>query len=85
MMQELTLNVLGAGRGCGGGDARGVVQPPFVAPPAITTGRERGGFEPPRRFIPTCYNCGELGHLRTQCTKLMGMGGNMYPLPQQGP
>ena len=86
MMQELRLNVLGAGRGRGGGEARGVFQPPFVAPPApVVAGRGRGGFEPPRRFIPTCYNCGELGHLRNQCTKPMRMGGDMYPLPQQIP
>ena len=40
MMQELRLNVLEAGRGRGGGEARGVVQPQFVAPPAPVAGRE---------------------------------------------
>ena len=33
------------------------------------------------RFTPTCYNCGELGHINPQCDKPPRMGGDMYPLP----
>lgn len=30
------------------------------------------GFEP--RFIPSCHNCGVLGHMRPRCHKLVNMG-----------
>ena len=33
------------------------------------------------RKVPTCYNCGELGHISPQCDKPSRMGGDMYPLP----
>ena len=59
MMQELRLSVLGGG--CGG--FREVTQP-YEAAPIGNAGRGGG-----RRFIPTCYNCGELGHLSTQCNR----------------
>ncbi|MCO5560549.1 hypothetical protein L7F22_014164 [Adiantum nelumboides] len=35
--------------------------------------------------VPTCYNCGELGHINPQCDKPKRMGGDMYPLPTQLP
>ncbi|MCO5552989.1 hypothetical protein L7F22_006509 [Adiantum nelumboides] len=35
--------------------------------------------------VPTCYNCGELGHISPQCDKPKRMGGDMYPLPTQLP
>ncbi|MCO5560222.1 hypothetical protein L7F22_013833 [Adiantum nelumboides] len=84
MMQELRLNVLGGGGGHGRGRGRGVAQPYEVQSNA-NLGRGQGAFEPPRRFIPTCYNCGELGHIRTQCPRPIRMGGDMFPLPQQIP
>ncbi|MCO5587413.1 hypothetical protein L7F22_041362 [Adiantum nelumboides] len=84
MMQELRLNVLGGGGGRGHGQGRGVAQPYEVQPNA-NLGRGQGAFEPPRRFIPTCYNCGELSHIRTQCPRPIRMGGDMFPLPQQIP
>ena len=37
------------------------------------------------RKLPTCYNCGELGHISLQCDKPPRMGGDMYPLPTQLP
>ncbi|MCO5601602.1 hypothetical protein L7F22_055725 [Adiantum nelumboides] len=35
--------------------------------------------------VPTCYNCGELGHISPQCDKPKRLGGDMYPLPAQLP
>ena len=35
--------------------------------------------------IPTCYNCGDLGHIIPQCDKPPRMGGDMYPLLAQLP
>ncbi|MCO5548055.1 hypothetical protein L7F22_001511 [Adiantum nelumboides] len=35
--------------------------------------------------VPTCYNCGELGHISPQCDKPRRMGGDMYHLPTQLP
>ncbi|GBG72003.1 hypothetical protein CBR_g10939 [Chara braunii] len=39
--------------------------------------------EPPRCFVPVCYECGESGHYRNQCPKLGGEGGTRYA-GQQG-
>ena len=33
--------------------------------------------------IPSCYNCGEIGHISPHCDKPRRMGGDMYPLPAQ--
>ena len=37
------------------------------------------------RQTPTCYNCGELGHISPHCDKSPIQGGDMYPLPTQLP
>ncbi|GBG59836.1 hypothetical protein CBR_g66639 [Chara braunii] len=36
--------------------------------------QEWGRDPPPRRFTPVCYECGEPGHYRNQCSKLGGEG-----------
>lgn len=40
-----------------------------------------GGYGRGRIPIPTCCNCGELGHKNPDCPKPRRMGGDMYPLP----
>ncbi|GBG75037.1 hypothetical protein CBR_g19550 [Chara braunii] len=44
-------------------------------------GRERraSSREPPRRFVPVCYECGEPGHYRNQCPRLSGEGSSRFP------
>ena len=37
------------------------------------------------RNMPTCYSCGEIGHINHLCNKTKRMGGDMYPLPAHFP
>ncbi|MCO5563117.1 hypothetical protein L7F22_016753 [Adiantum nelumboides] len=85
MMQELWLNVLGGGGSHGCGQGRGMAQPYEAQSNANVGCGGQGAFEPQRRITPTCYNCGKLGHIRTQCPKPIMMGGDMFLLPQHIP
>ena len=77
LMKDLSLNMLGnAGNNRGRG--RFANQPGGEGQPKSGTGHSNGRSW---RQIPTCYNCGELGHISPQCDKPRRMGGDMYPLP----
>ena len=43
--------------------------------------RPAGGGQRNWKYPPTCYNCGEVGHISPQCDKPPRMGGDVYPLP----
>ncbi len=79
LMKNLSLNFLGNAQGRG----RQYNQPANDG----GQGRNGSGSNSGRgwRKIPTCYNCGELGHISPQCDKPPRMGGDMYPLPAQLP
>ncbi|RYA73815.1 hypothetical protein DD595_24815, partial [Enterobacter cloacae complex sp. 4DZ3-17B2] len=82
LMKNLSLNMLGQ---VGNNRGRGR----FANQPNQSGGEERprnGVGQSNGRFwrqTPTCYNCGELGHISPQCDKPPRMGGDMYPLPRQ--
>ena len=80
MMKTLSINLMNQGggqRGCGRGYN------------SYNQGEDHqsrsGGYGRGRRPIPTCYNCGELGHISLDCPKPRRMGGDMYPLPSHIP
>ena len=76
LMKNLSLNLLnGAGNGRRGGRQSNQ--------PNGDSGQANGGRR--WRNMPTCYNCGELGHISPQCDKPPRMGRDMYPLPTQLP
>ena len=79
LMKNLSLNLLGSAQGRG----RQYNQPANDG----GQGRNGNGSNGGRgwRKVPTCYNCGELGHISPQCDKPPRMGGDMYPLPAQLP
>ena len=81
LMKDLSLNMLG-NVGNNRGRARFANQPGGEGQPKNGARQSNGrGW----RQIPTCYNCGELGHISPQCDKPPRMGGDMYPLPAQLP
>ncbi|GBG64281.1 hypothetical protein CBR_g41201 [Chara braunii] len=48
------------------------------------TPRDHGDYrEQPRRFVPVCYECGEPGHYRNQCPKLVGESSGHH-MPRRG-
>ena len=75
LMKNLSLNLLnGAGNGrCGGRQSN---------QPTNGNGAQNG-----RNWTqtPTCYNCGELGHISWHCDKPPIIGNDMYPLLAQLP
>ena len=77
MMKNLSLNLLSNAQ-----NSRGHDRPSNQANRGGMA-RNSGGQNAGRnwRFPPTCYNCGELGHISPQCDKPPRMGGDMYPLP----
>ena len=82
LMKDLSLNMLG-NAGNNRGRARFANQPGGEGQSKNGAGQGNGrGW----RQMPTCYNCGELGHIIPQCDKPPRMGGDMYPLlPAQLP
>ena len=82
LMKNLSLNLLG-----NAGANRGQRKPFNQATGDHSQHKHNHGQSGGKgwRFAPTCYNCGELGHISPQCDKPPRMGGDMYPLPTQLP
>ena len=79
LMKNLSLNMLG-NVGNNRGRVRFANQPGDEERPRNGAGQSNGRVW---KQTPTCYNCGELGHISPQCDKPRRMGGDMYPLPRQ--
>ncbi|RYA83941.1 hypothetical protein DD594_26725, partial [Enterobacter cloacae complex sp. 4DZ1-17B1] len=75
LMKNLSLNMLGQ-VGINRGRGRFANQPGGEERPRNGAGQSNSRFW---RQTPTCYNCGELGHISPRCDKPPRMGGDMYP------
>ncbi|MCO5563073.1 hypothetical protein L7F22_016709 [Adiantum nelumboides] len=78
LMNNLSVHMMGGGRGQGYGYGRG-----YGSNEGFAGGRGRGMAG--RGDMFQCYNCGEWGHKSPQCDKPKRMGGDMFPLPSQIP
>ena len=82
LMKNLSLNLMsntGGGRGRGHGYYQRGTNEGQIG------GDSGHGFGRGCQYIPTCCNCGELGHKSFECDKPPHMGDDMYPLPNQIP
>ncbi|MCO5604219.1 hypothetical protein L7F22_058382 [Adiantum nelumboides] len=77
LMKNLSLNLL-SNAGNHHGQGRQFNQ-------TNSSGGQNSGGGKRWKNVPTCYNCGELGHISPQCDKPKRLGGDMYPLPTQLP
>ncbi|MCO5571326.1 hypothetical protein L7F22_025064 [Adiantum nelumboides] len=78
LMKNLSVHMMGGGRGQGYGYGRG-----YGNNEGFAGGRGRGMAG--RGDMFQCYNCGEGGHKSPQCNKPKRMGGDMFLLPSQIP
>ncbi|MCO5555446.1 hypothetical protein L7F22_008991 [Adiantum nelumboides] len=78
LMKNLSVHMMGGGRGQGYGYGRG-----YGSNEGFSGGRGRGMAG--RGDMFQCYNCGEWDHKSPQCDKPKRMGGDMFPLPSQIP
>ncbi|MCO5570854.1 hypothetical protein L7F22_024582 [Adiantum nelumboides] len=78
LMKNLSVHMMGGGRGQGYGYRRG-----YGSNEGFAGGRGRGMAG--RGDMFQCYNCSEWGHKSPQCDKPKRMGGDMFPLPSQIP
>ncbi|MCO5602199.1 hypothetical protein L7F22_056327 [Adiantum nelumboides] len=78
LMKNLSVHIMGGGRGQGYGYGRG-----YGSNEGFAGGRRRGMAG--RGDMFQCYNCSEWGHKNLQCDKPKRMGGDMFPLPSQIP
>ncbi|MCO5580783.1 hypothetical protein L7F22_034654 [Adiantum nelumboides] len=78
LMKNLSVHMIGGGRGQGYGYGRG-----YGSNEGFAGGRGRGMAG--RGYMFQFYNCGEWGHKSPQCDKPKRMGGDMFSLPSQIP
>ncbi|GBG90912.1 hypothetical protein CBR_g51419 [Chara braunii] len=59
--------------------------------PVLDNRRDRQGDsrqeryrDPPRRSVPVCYECGEPGHYKNQCPRLVGESSSKFPSGYRG-
>ncbi|MCO5614979.1 hypothetical protein L7F22_069265 [Adiantum nelumboides] len=76
LMKNLSVHMMGGGRGQGYGYGRG-----YGSTEGFAGGRGRGMAG--RGDMFQWYNCGEWGHKSPQCDKPKRMGGDMFPLASQ--